>query len=606
MNENPHLSAQERTGLWSGVRELYRTLTPRRRRQFYFVLALMFAGAIAELATIGAVLPFLSLLADPDRAARIPALAAAFDAVGAATHQQRLLAATALFIVLAILAAAVRLQLSWSSQDFIFRLGHELAVNIQRRILFQPYTFHINQNTSTLVASLEKVGTLVYYVLLQLMQAAISVIISIFIIAALIYVDPFTALVSAAAFGLIYLLVSTTMRRRLDRNSEIIGATWDERVKIVQESLGGIRDVIIDSSQPVYLEAFRRVDDRHSAAKTNTAFIGAAPRFIIESLGMSLIAVLAVVMAAREGGLAAALPILGALALGAQRLLPMLQQIYVSWSVAIGNQSLINQVLELVRLPADEEVADAEEVPALRFRRQIRFENVSFAYPSRRTAALQDVAFEIMRGQRIALIGKTGSGKSTLADLLMGLLEPTSGSITVDGVPLTRENRRNWQRSIAHVPQAIFLADTSIARNIALGVQSDRIDRERVIEAVRKAQLDEFVGSLAEGIDTFVGERGVRLSGGQRQRLGIARAIYKQAPVLVLDEATSALDDATENAVMRALDQLGDEGRTIVMIAHRLSTISRADIVVRLENGRVVELGSYSEVIGTIPQSRVF
>ena len=606
MTDEQQSSARDQAGLRSGLRELYGTLTPQRRRQFYFVLVLMFAGALAELATIGAVLPFLSLLADPGRIGRIPALAAAFNAVGAVTNSERLLAATVLFILLAIIAALVRLQLTWSSQNFIFRLGHELAVNIQRRILFQPYTFHINQNTSTLVASLEKVGTLVYYVLLQLMQAAIAVIISIFIIAALIYVDPFTALVSAAAFGLIYLLVSTLMRRRLDRNSDVIGATWDERVKIVQESLGGIRDVIIDSSQPVYLEAFRKIDDRFSNAKTNTAFIGAAPRFIIESLGMSLIAILAIVMAARQGGLAAALPILGALALGAQRLLPMLQQIYVSWSVAVGNQSLINQVLELVRLPVDEETAQAEQVAPLPFRRHIRLENVSFAYPSRRVSAVDDISFEIGRGQRMALIGKTGSGKSTLADLLMGLLEPIDGRIVVDGVSLTRENRRNWQRSIAHVPQAIFLADASIARNIALGVPAERIDTERVIEAAKKAQLDEFVRSLPEGYDTFVGERGIRLSGGQRQRLGIARAIYKQAPVLVLDEATSALDDATESDVMRALDQLGEEGRTIILIAHRLSTISRADLVVRLENGRLVELGSYSEVIGAIPQSRAF
>jgi ABC-type multidrug transport system fused ATPase/permease subunit len=592
--------------LWAGLRELYGTLTPQRRRQFYFVLVLMFAGALAELATIGAVLPFLSLLADPDRIGRIPALAATFNAVGAVTNSERLLAATVLFIVLAIVTAIVRLQLTWSSQNFIFRLGHELAVNIQRRILLQPYTFHINQNTSALIASLEKVGTLVYYVLLQLMQAAIAVIISIFIIAALIYVDPFTALVSAAAFGLIYLLVSVLMRRRLDRNSNIIGSTWDERVKIVQESLGGIRDVIIDGSQAVYLEAFRKIDDRFSNAKTNTAFIGAAPRFIIESLGMSLIAVLAIIMAARQGGLAAALPILGALALGAQRLLPMLQQIYVSWSVAVGNQSLIDQVLELVRLPVDERATETEHIAPLPFRREIRLENVSFAYPSRRASALDDVSFEVLRGQRVALIGKTGSGKSTLADLLMGLLDPTEGRITVDGVPLTRENRRNWQRSIAHVPQAIFLADASIARNIALGVPAERIETDRVIEAAKKAQLDEFVRSLPEGYDSFVGERGIRLSGGQRQRLGIARAIYKEAPVLVLDEATSALDDATEADVMRALDELGQEGRTIILIAHRLSTISRADLVIRLENGRLVELGSYSEVIGTIPQSRAF
>jgi ABC-type multidrug transport system fused ATPase/permease subunit len=566
----------------------------------------MFAGALAELATIGAVLPLLSLLADPARVDHIPSLAAAFNAVGAASERQRLIAATIVFVMLAIMAALIRLQLTWSSQNFIFGLGHELAVGIQRRILQQPYTFHINQNTSTLIASLEKVSTLVYYVLLQLMQAAVAVIISIFIIAALIYVDPFTALVSAAAFSLIYLFVSALMRPALNRNGQIIGSTWDERVKIVQESLGGIRDVIIDSAQPVYLAAFRRADLRHSTAKANITFIGAAPRFIIESLGMTLIAVLAVILAGRAGGLAAAIPILGALALGAQRLLPMLQQIYVSWSVALGNKSLLADVLHLVRLPVDEQMVEAHALAPLSFKRDIRLKGVSFAYPSRRAAAVEDVTLEIRRGQRVALVGKTGSGKSTLADLLMGLLEPTSGEIVIDGVRLTRENRRSWQRSIAHVPQAIFLADASIAHNIAMGALTEPLHFERVIEAARKAQLDEFVDSLPEGYDTFVGERGIRLSGGQRQRLGIARAIYKQAPVLVLDEATSALDDATEAAVMRALDQLGTEGRTIIMIAHRMSTISRADVVVRLENGRLVELGSYSEVIGAIPQSRAF
>jgi ATP-binding cassette subfamily B protein len=438
------------------------------------------------------------------------------------------------------------------------------------------------------------------------MQAGIAVFISLFIVIALILVDPFTALAAAAAFSLIYLLVSAATRRRLALNSEIIGSTWDERVKIVQESLGGIRDVIIDSSQAVYVDAFERVDDRFTVAKTNTAFIGAAPRFVIEALGMILIAILASVISAREGGFAGALPILGALALGAQRLLPLLQQIYVGWSLAAGNSSVLAQVLDLLRLPADEEGAAEKQAKPLPLGERISVEHVGFAYAGRRAPALQDVSFDIPRGCRVALIGRTGSGKSTLADLLMGLIEPGAGRITVDGVPLTRENRRSWQRSIAHVPQAIFLADASIARNIAFGVPPDAIDRKRVIAAGRKAQLDEFVAALPEGYDTHAGERGVRLSGGQRQRLGIARAIYKEASVLVLDEATSALDDATEAAVMQALDQLGDEGRTIIMIAHRLSTVSRAEIVVRLDNGRLAELGSYAEVVGGTPQRQVF
>ena len=331
-------------------------LSPRRRRQLYFVLALMIAGAFAELATIGAVLPFLSLLADPRRIDRVPALAAAFDAVGAVSDDQRLIAATILFIVLAIASAAVRLQLAWSSQNFVFRLGHDFDLSILRRLLLQPYSFHINQNTSSLIAALEKVGVLVFNVLMQVMLAAISAFIALFIIAALIIVDPLTALAAAAAFALIYLLVSAASRERLARNSAIIGATWDQRVKIVQESLGGIRDVIIDSSQGVYVDAFERIDNRFTHAKATNAFIGAAPRFVIEGLGMILIAVLAVVISGRQGGFAGALPILGALALGAQRLLPLLQQIYAGWSIAAGNASVLSQVLDLLRLPADEEL----------------------------------------------------------------------------------------------------------------------------------------------------------------------------------------------------------------------------------------------------------
>jgi ABC-type multidrug transport system fused ATPase/permease subunit len=600
------LTLEQQGGFWSGLDQLYRALPPRRRRQLYLVIALMLAGAVAELATIGAVLPFLSLLADPTRLDHVPGVAAVFRALGAVTNDQRLLAAGGLFVLIAVIAAAVRLQLTWSSQNFIFQLGHDLSVDIQRRLLLQPYAFHIGHNTSALLASLEKVGVLVFNVLLQLMQAASASIISIFIIAGLISIDPLMALSSAAAFALIYVLVSAITRRRLGSNSGTITYALDERIKIVQESLGGIRDVIIDDSHAIYLESFRQIDRRLTVARANTAFIGAAPRFVIEALGMILIVALAFVLSLRQGGFATALPLLGALALGSQRLLPMLQQIYLGWTLAMGHRSVVHEVLGLLRLPAEHEDRPLGARPnPLELSKAIRFENVSFTYPGRRSPALHKIDLEIVAGRRVAIIGKTGSGKSTLADLLMGLIDPTSGIISIDGVRLNRDNCRRWQQSIAHVPQAIFLADASIARNIAISVPVAEMDRQRVAEAARKAQLHEFIEGLPEGYDTMVGERGIRLSGGQRQRLGIARAVYKQAAVLILDEATSALDDATEADVMRALEQLGDEGRTIVMIAHRLSTVARSDTVVRLDEGRVVAVGSYDEVVGNSPQPAI-
>jgi ABC-type multidrug transport system fused ATPase/permease subunit len=238
----------------------------------------------------------------------------------------------------------------------------------------------------------------------------------------------------------------------------------------------------------------------------------------------------------------------------------------------------------------DERISGPAGLKPLPLTRSIVLQDVTFAYPTRRSPAVQNVSLEIPRGSTVALVGRTGSGKSTLADLIMGLIQPKSGSILIDGLPLTDSLSRRWQLGIAHVPQSIFLADDSIARNIAFTVAANAVDRERVIEAAVRAQLHEFVMELEDGYDTPVGERGVRLSGGQRQRLAIARAIYKQAPVLILDEATASLDDATEAAVLSALQSLANEGRTIVMIAHRLSTIQQADYVIRLENGRVVDV----------------
>jgi ABC-type multidrug transport system fused ATPase/permease subunit len=313
---------------------------------------------------------------------------------------------------------------------------------------------------------------------------------------------------------------------------------------------------------------------------------------------MVLFAGVAVVLAQRGGGLAAALPVLGAVALGALRLLPVLQQLYYGWSMLAGNRAVAAQVIEWLRLPLAAEDQDRANLRPLEFNSELRFDDVSFAYRADQRPAVDRVSLTIARGSSVALMGRSGSGKSTLADLLMGLLEPDEGQISVDGVPLTAATRRRWRRSIAHVPQAVFLADASIARNIAFGSREEDIDPVRLREAARIAQLDEVIAGLPEGFATFVGERGIRLSGGQRQRLGIARAIYKDAPVLILDEATSALDEQTEAALLEALTSSGSERRTMLVIAHRRSTIEHCDRVLRIEAGRLTEtyrLGAASQ-----------
>jgi ABC-type multidrug transport system fused ATPase/permease subunit len=303
---------------------------------------------------------------------------------------------------------------------------------------------------------------------------------------------------------------------------------------------------------------------------------------------MVLIAGLALMLSRGPGGLVEALPVLGALALGAQRLLPLMQSIYQGWAQVLGGRQLLDDVLGFLDLPVHDRDLPRAPVTPLPFRRDLVLRDVNFRYGPDLPKVLDGVTLRIAKGERIGLIGKTGSGKSTLMDLIMGLLEPTTGELRVDGQLLHASSIRAWQAQIAHVPQAIYLADGTIAENIAFGLEPDRIDMDRVREASRQAEVASFVEGLAEKYDTLVGERGVRLSGGQRQRIGLARALYRRASVLVLDEATSALDTETEAAVMESIRGLGRE-MTILIVAHRLSTVAMCDRVFRIEGHKAIE-----------------
>jgi len=546
----------------------------------------MLLGALAELVTIGSVVPFLSLLAGSSIVHGPGWIESVLLAVARLTGGSMLSAAAELFMAAAVIAAAIRLSLSWASQSFTLGFGHELAVEIQRKILDQPYLFHIGQHSSRILASLEKVQILSSGVLLQWMQAASAIVIGTFIIFAVASVDLSAAAIAAAILGGCYFLVSRIASPRLERDAAMLGRAYDRRLKLIQESLGGIRDIIVDQSQAIHLEAFRTIDSQFAHARLSSGFLATAPRFVIEAVGMVLIAVLAIILSSGGGGLALALPVLGALSLGALRLLPLLQQLYQAWASLAANRAIVGEVVSLLSLPVSNDQSEPSPLPLTG---SMRFDGVSFVYPDREAPALKDVDLVIPSGARVAVIGKTGSGKSTLVDLLMGLLEPSGGSISVDEVPLTGQTRRSWRRSVAHVPQSIFLADASIASNIAFGRPEGSIDLERVAEAARIAQLDEVIAGLPLGFETHVGERGISLSGGQRQRLGLARAIYKDAPVLILDEATNALDRETEEAVLSALDDLHKRGRTIIIVSHRESAIENCGMIIRMDQGRIVQ-----------------
>jgi ATP-binding cassette, subfamily B, bacterial PglK len=574
---------------------LYQHIPSRRRTQLFLLLAFMLLGALAELASVGAILPFLSAMADPSGTATPPAMQRLLFAFGWKPSSNQLLPLTVLFAGISLAAAVIRVVLTWASNKFVFMLGYDLGVSVYRRTLHQSYMYFVSHHTSQLIAAINNVQVISSSVLLPLMQLAISTVTSFFILAALLFIDAGTATVAGVGFATIYLVITVSMRRRLRANGEIIAKAQAERIQNVQEGMGGIRNVILDDTADVYLRKFCRVDAPLREAQASNNFIGTAPRYLIEGAGMVLIAAVAYVLSQQHGGISAALPVLGALAMGAQKLLPLLQQIYNGWSRVAGGWAVIAEVVRLLEMPLAEE-RTGEQTDPLPFKESLRLQDVSFRYHNDSDLVVRQLNMVIPKGTRVGIIGKTGGGKSTTLDLIMGLLEPSNGQLLVDGQPLTRSNRKAWQAHIAHVPQAIFLSDATIAENIAFGVERDAMDMARVRTAAKQAQIADFIESQPAGYETQVGEQGVRLSGGQRQRIAIARALYKQADVLILDEATSALDDATEQAIIDCIEGLS-RTITVVIIAHRLSTVRSCDLLFKVDHGEIVATGSYEEVV---------
>ena len=567
--------AQQEIGLRNLLIHLWYHLSKRRRRQFSLLVALMFVSAFAEVASLGAVLPFLGILIAPERVFDHSVVGSMAQDLGITSANQLLLPLTSAFIGFALIAGAIRIFLTWANTRVAFSTGADLGIEVYRRTLYQPYWVHASQNSNEVISGITiKTNLVVFDVLVPLLTIFSATLLVVAIMATLIVIDPVVASVAGVGFGICYVLVTWVSRRQLNLNSHRVAQEQTQVLKALQEGLGGIRDVLLDGVQEFYCNVFHKADRTLRRAQGSTVFISLSPRYAMEALGMVVIAVLAYFLSQQVGGISTAFPVLGLLALGAQRLLPSLQQIYYAWASIIGSQASLADTLALLDQSLPEEQLNTKTAPPLPFQDDVRFDGVHFRYSRESPWVLNGLNLVITKGARVGLVGSTGSGKSTTLDLLMGLLMPTKGKLLIDGQPVSGNRLRDWQRSIAHVPQSIYLADTSLAENIAFGIPLDEIDLNRVERAARQAQIADYIESSPEGYQTHVGERGIRLSGGQRQRIGIARALYKQASVLVLDEATSALDNATEQLIMDTMGML-NKNLTVVLIAHRLTSSMR-------------------------------
>ena len=556
----------------------------------------MIIASLAEIISIGAILPFLGILTAPEQVYQYPLMQPVIQILALTEPRQLILPLTILFITAALLAGVIRLTLLYAMTRLSYATGADLSINIYRRTLYQAYEVHVSRNSSEVINGIiTKTNTVIGGVISPTLNLVSSIILLVGIMGALFAINTTIALSASICFGLLYWVVIRYTKTHLKDNSKTIADQSTQMIKSLQEGLGGIRDVLIDGTQQFYCKLYRNADLPLRRASGNNEFISGSPRYAMEAIGMTLIAGLAYLMTQQESEMLTAIPVLGALALGAQRLLPALQQAYASYSTIKGSKSSFEDVLNLLDQPLPE-YADQPLPESIPFAKEIKLNNLNFRYTEDSTWILKNINLCLKKGSRIGFMGVTGSGKSTLLDIIMGLLPPTEGGLIIDNQTINNKNRRAWQAHIAHVPQSIYLSDGTIEENIAFGIEKKLIDYQRVKKAAQQAQIAESIEQWKDGYKTFVGERGIRLSGGQRQRIGIARALYKQADVLIFDEATSALDNETEQAVMDAIEDLSEDV-TILIIAHRLTTLKGCDEIIKLEKDFNVNIGTYKSII---------
>jgi ATP-binding cassette, subfamily B, bacterial PglK len=569
------------------IRHLYGHISSKRKIQFLFLLILTIIVAFAEVVSIGSIIPFIGALTNPDYIYNHEMAQPFFLGLGLNDSSQILLPLTVIFVFLVVAATLLRVLLTLLSVKISFGTGIDLSIDIYYKTLYQPYLTHVGRNSSDVINTITvKVSEVIFYIIMPLVNFISSAIVAIFILTIIIYFTPNSALLVLFLLAFSYILIVTATRKKLLKNSQAIAEESTQVIKTLQEGLGGIRDILIDGTQEKFCNTYADAVRILRRAQGDNQIFNIAPRFIVEGIGILFISSLGYILSQQEGDIMLVMPLLASIAFAMQRLLPTMQLLYSSWSQINGSQASLRDTLvfldqELPKYSAKDKLIEID------FRKNICLKNVSFFYENKAQQVLKDAHLIIKKGDRVGFIGSTGSGKSTLVDIIMGLIQPSAGELTIDGKIIDTYSCRSWQSMIAHVPQTIFLLDGTIEENIAFGVDNDEIDHERIKDSARMAKISAVIEKLPSQYQTTVGERGVQLSGGQRQRIGIARAFYKKAKVIILDEATSSLDVETERGVMESFEELSDE-ITVLMIAHRISTLKDCNLIIKVENGKLL------------------
>lgn len=578
------------------IRIFWQHIPQYRKKHFILVLLLSFIVSLVEIISIGSALPFISALTEPEKVYNHELLHPLFVRFGFNSSSEILLPITIIFVVAILTATIMRLILLRVNTKLAFDTGIDISIDIYNKVLKQPYIFHTSKNSSDVINLIyNKVSEIIFYIVMQSIILITSGIMSLVIASMLLYFIPLSVVWVILVFVASYIFIIRLIKQRLKENSQIIANESTQIVKTVQEGLGGIRDILIDKTQDNFIISYKNSVQNLRNAQSENQIFSSAPKFLLEGIGLLFVAFFAYTISVDNDKSISVIPILVGIVLSIQRLLPLMQQMFNAWSQIQSAQASLRDVNEYLNLKVPDELEQNNPKDNIHFNSNIKIENLSFKYSIDGAKVLKSINLTIKKGSRVGFIGTTGSGKSTLLDILMGLLEPTVGKIYIDHQELNSSNIHLWQSFIAHVPQSIYLTDSSISENIAFGIAKEDIDEALVLQSAQKAQIAEVIEQMPNKYETIVGERGIQLSGGQRQRLGIARALYKKAQVIILDEATSALDSNTESAVMEVFESLGDEV-TLLMIAHRLTTLKNCTNIVELKHGKLDRLLTYEDL----------
>lgn len=500
------------------------------------------------------------------------------------------------FVIRAIAILGQRFYQSWTAQT----AGVDISVRLLHRYLRLPYSFHLQRNSSEMIRNAsESVGEIIASVLLPAVRLTSEVFMVVAIFIVLISTAPLATGVALLVLTPLVLVTLRVVQPRMKRLGLVNQGEAARSYQALQQGLHGYRDITVLGRQDYFVRVFRSARKKIARARYWRAVLGEVPKVTIEAAVVVFIAGFIIASSRFGEGARQSLPVLGLFAYASLRILPALNSIISSLTAIRFGRAALDDIEGDLRLPLP---AEFDALEPMVFADEICFDGVDFRYEGTDTPTLHDINLVIRRGDSIGVVGTTGAGKSTLIDLIVGLSHPTRGRITVDGVDL-QGRRAAWQRNIGLVSQQVFLLDDTLRNNIAIGIPADEIDESLVSEAVELAQLDEFVSSLPEGLDTWVGERGVRLSGGQQQRVAIARALYRKPPILVFDEGTSALDNVTEAALVNAVGRL-KESHTIVTVAHRLSSVHDHDRIVFMRDGRIDDIGRFDELVSRSEEFR--